>query len=100
MSVVVQWSVARSLVILKESIEEVSYSIEKGYVYDSKSILSEIQEADVYVSDSDCDKEAETLYTIYCLNCEKVVRKIKSYCFLVVKNVWSVSKLWDKNNGN
>ena len=60
-SVVVQWSDARSLAILKEKTEEVSYSIEKDNVDDSKSILSEIQEADVYVSDSDSDEEAETL---------------------------------------
>ena len=61
MSVVVQWSDARSLAILKERTEEVSYSIEKNYVDDSKSILSEIQDADVYVSNSDGDEEAEIL---------------------------------------
>ena len=46
MTVVVQWSDSRSLAILKERTEQVSYSIEKDYVDTSKSILAEIQEAD------------------------------------------------------
>lgn len=57
----VQWSDASSLATLKERTEEVSYSVEKDYVDDSKSTLAEIQEADVYVSDSDSYEEAEIL---------------------------------------
>ena len=37
MVVSVQWNNARSLMILKERSEEVSYSVEKDYVDDSKS---------------------------------------------------------------
>lgn len=60
-TVFVQWRDARSLAILKERTEEVSYSIENDYVDDSKSILAEIQEADKYSFDSDSDQEAEIL---------------------------------------
>ena len=41
MVVSVNWSNARSLAILKERTEEVSYSVEKDYVDDSKSILAD-----------------------------------------------------------
>lgn len=61
----VQWSHARSLEILKERTEEVSYSVEKDYVDDSKSILAEIKGGDIDItSDSDNDEdEPEILKT-------------------------------------
>ena len=58
MVVSVQWSNARSLAILKERTEEVSYSVEKDYVDDSKSILAEIKGEDIDItSDSDNDED-------------------------------------------
>ena len=45
----VQWSNA-SLEILKERTEEVSYSVEKDYVDDSKSILAEIKGEDIDIT--------------------------------------------------
>ena len=54
----VQWSNARSLAILKERTEEVSYPVEKNYVDDSKSILAEIKGEDIDItSDSDNDED-------------------------------------------
>ena len=46
----VQWSNARSLAILKEKTEEDSYSVEKDYVDDSKSILAEIKGENVDIT--------------------------------------------------
>ena len=58
MVVSVQWSNARSLAILKERTEEVSYSVEKDNVDDSKSIVAEIKGEDIDItSDSDNDKD-------------------------------------------
>ena len=58
MVVSVTWSNAKSLVILKERTEEVSYSVEKDYVDDSKSILAEIKGEDIDItSDSDNDED-------------------------------------------
>ena len=56
--VVVQWSDSRNLSLLKQRTEQVSYPIETDYTDDSKSILAEIQEADVenYIS-SDSENE-------------------------------------------
>ena len=54
----VQWSNARSLVILKERTEEVSYSVEKEYVNNLKSILAEIKGEDIDItSDSDNNED-------------------------------------------
>ena len=54
----VHWSNARSLAILKERTEEVSYSVEKDYVDDSKSILVEMKGEDIDItSDSDNDED-------------------------------------------
>ena len=55
----VQWNNARSLAILKERKEEVSYSVEKDYVDDSKYILAEIKAGeDIHItSDSDNDED-------------------------------------------
>ena len=53
-----QWSNARSLAILKERTEEVSYSVEKDYVDDSKSILPEIKGENIDItSDRDNDED-------------------------------------------
>ena len=55
-TIVVEWSDSIGLEILKEKTEEVSISLEKDYVDDSsKSILAEIQEADVEISSSESD---------------------------------------------
>ena len=61
----VQWSNVRSLAILKEKTEEVSYSVEKDYVEDLKSILAKIKGEDINItSDSDNDEdELEILQT-------------------------------------
>ena len=62
------WSNARSLAILKERTEEVSYSVEKDYVDDSKSILAEIKgEGD---SDNDED-ELENIVNLRLTFCER-----------------------------
>ena len=54
MVISVEWNNARRLAILKERTEEVSCSVEKEYVDDSKSILAEIKGEDVDItSDSD-----------------------------------------------
>ena len=54
----VQWSNVRSLVILKERTEEVSYSVEKDYVDDLKSILAEIKGEHIDItSDSNNDED-------------------------------------------
>ena len=54
----VQWSNARSLAILKERTEGLSYSVEKDYVDDSKSILAEIKGEHINItSDSDNDED-------------------------------------------
>ena len=54
----VQCSNARSLAILKERTEEVSYSVEKDCVDDSKSILAEIKGEDIDItSDNDNDED-------------------------------------------
>ena len=54
----VHWSNARSLAILKERTEEVSYSVAKDYVDDSKSILVEMKGEDIDItSDSDNDED-------------------------------------------
>ena len=54
----VHWSNARSLAILKERTEEGSYSVEKDYVDDSKSILVEMKGEDIDItSDSDNDED-------------------------------------------
>ena len=48
----------RSLAILKERREEVSYSVEKDYVNDLKSILAEIKGEDIDItSDSNNDED-------------------------------------------
>ena len=54
-TIVVEWSDSIGLEILKEKTEEVSFSLEKDYVDDSKSILAEIQEAAVEISSSESD---------------------------------------------
>ena len=46
-----------SVEILREKTESVSFSVEKDYVDDSKSILAEILEADVEISSSESDHE-------------------------------------------
>ena len=46
----VQWRNVRSVAILKEIREEVSYSVEKDYVNDLKSILAEIKGEDIDIS--------------------------------------------------
>ena len=54
----VQWRNVRSLAILKERREEVSYSVEKDYVNDLKSILAEIKGEDIDItSDSNNDED-------------------------------------------
>ena len=53
----VQWSNARSLAILKERTEEVSYSVEKYYVDDSKSILAVIKGEDIDIDNDEDELE-------------------------------------------
>ena len=55
----VQWRNVRSLAILKERREEVSYSVEKDYVNDLKSILlAEIKGEDIDItSDTNNDED-------------------------------------------
>ena len=53
-----QWRNVSSLAILKEKREEVSYSVEKDYVNDLKSILAEIKGEDIDItSDSNNDED-------------------------------------------
>ena len=69
----VQWRNVRSLAILKERREEVSYSVEKDYVNDLKSILAEIKGEDIDItSDSNNDEdELEILKTFALSFCER-----------------------------
>ena len=54
----VQWSNVRSLAILKERTQEVSYSVEKDYVDDFKSVLAEIKGEDIDITfDSNNDED-------------------------------------------
>ena len=59
--VAVQCMGPRSLVILKERTEEVSYSVEKDYVDDSKSLLAEIKGEDIESNTSNSDHDEDKL---------------------------------------
>ena len=62
MTIAVEWGDSRSLEILKEKAEEVSFSVHGErlwtHIIDSKSILTEIHEADTEVFSSESDHGA------------------------------------------